>query len=154
MKRRAQFFILAMAVIVIVLLMFIPGFDDTLVRRNEASAVGHLRTLTILQTRYATGHPSKGFTCELGQLRIDTPPTGEYDPEAFLLADSWAGYRFGLSGCDASPNGVVVRYTATAVPVSPGKTGVRAFCADQSSELWFDASGSPENCLAAHRALL
>ena len=84
----------------------------------------------------------------------DTLLTGEYDREAFLLADSWAGYKFALSQCETGTSGVVIRYTATAVPVSPGKTGVRAFRVNQSGEIWFDLSGSPENCLAERRPAL
>ena len=44
------------------------------------------------------------------------------------------------------PEGVVVRYKATAVPVLPGKTGVRAFCTDQTGELRFGVNDSPETC--------
>jgi hypothetical protein len=48
---------------------------------------------------------------------------------------------------------LVMRYRAIAVPLEPGKSGVRAFCTDQTGALWYDPSGSPENCLATRRTI-
>lgn len=89
----------------------------------KPSQLEKLQTLMNLQMQYAAAHPAKGFACELAQLKTDTPPKGEYDPEAFLVADFYAGYKFSLAGCEASPNGVVIRYKATAVPRAPGESG-------------------------------
>jgi hypothetical protein len=67
-----------------------------------------------------------------------------YDVDAFLLSETQAGYRITFAGCEAEPNGVVQRYQIVTVPVEPGKSGVRAFCSDETGALWFDADGSAE----------
>ena len=87
-----------------------------------------------LETRYATAHPSKGFTCDFALLKTEVPSNRDPTHDGFLFSDSFEGYKFSLTGCEADPEGVVVRYKAAAVPVLPGKTGVRAFCTDQTGE--------------------
>jgi len=116
------------------------------VAHDEVSAVNGLRELTSLETRYATEHPSKGFTCDLALLKTEVPSNRDPTHDGFLFSDAFEGYKFSLTGCEADAEGVVVRYKATAVPVSPGKTGVRAFCTDQTGELRFGVSESPETC--------
>jgi hypothetical protein len=39
-------------------------------------------------------------------------------------------------------NPVVNRYEVTAVPLRPQKTGIRAFCTDQSGEIFYELTGS------------
>ena len=146
-RRSAVFSILGViTVFLIVAAILIPGQVDSRVARNEASAIGSLRALTTLQRRYAADNPSKGFACELAQLRAVALRNGESDHEALLVSQTYAGYRFSLSGCEADPNGAVVRYKATAIPSLPGETGVRAFCTDQTGELRYGVNGSPESC--------
>jgi hypothetical protein len=134
---------------------FIPVLDGPNSHRaaREAVAVGNLRKLSGLQRRFSATHPEKGFTCQLPLLKSTTSSSGDYDPEEFLLLDRYAGYRIRLDGCDPDPKGLVTRYWATAVPVEPGKSGVRAFCTDQSGTLWYDNGGSADNCLAQHRPI-
>jgi hypothetical protein len=153
-RRSAVFSILGVITVVLILAaIFNPVQVDSRVARNEASAIGSLRALVTLQRRYATDNPSKGFACELAQLRNVTPRNGESDHVALLVSESYAGYRFSLTGCEVDPNGVVIRYKATAMPRLPGETGVRAFCEDQTGEFWYATNGSAENCLGERRPL-
>jgi len=108
--------------------------------------VNGLRGLASLETRYAAAHPTNGFTCDFVLLKTEVPPSRDHTHEGFLFSDSFEGYKFSLTGCEADSEGVIVRYKATAVPVLPGKTGIRAFCTDQTGELRFGVNEFPETC--------
>lgn len=135
-----------LAFVLILAAIFIPGQIVSRMARNEANAMYSLRALTNLELRYAAAHPSKGFTCEFALLKTAAPSSGERIHEGFLVSDSFEGYKFSLTGCEVDPNAVVVRYKATAVPLLPGKTGVRAFCTDQTGELLYSVNESAERC--------
>jgi hypothetical protein len=145
LKRR--FPVLPIIVVVFALVLAAIIIPHNLVSRlatDEANAAGSLRALQGLQIRYAAEHPSKGFACEFAQLKAEASPNGEH--QQFLVSGSFEGYKFSLAKCEADSKGVVVRYRATAVPIVPGKSGVRAFCMDQTGELLFAVDGSPEGC--------
>jgi hypothetical protein len=135
--------------------LFVPVLDGPNSHRaaREAVAVGNLRRLATLQASYSVSHPDKGFACQLSLLKSTKSASDAYDPDEFLLLETYAGYRITLAGCEPGPNGIVMSYRAIAVPVELGKSGVRAFCSDQTGVLWYDASGSPENCLATRRSI-
>ena len=122
-------------------------------RANEAVAVGSLRRLTALQYEYAASHSTKGFACQLPLLKSGARYNEDYDSDALLLTGEYVGYRIAFVACEPEPNGVVTRYRIAAVPLKPGKSGVRAFCIDETGSLWYDASGSAENCLASRRTI-
>jgi hypothetical protein len=132
--------------VLIVAAIWIPHNLVSRVAHDEISAMNGLRGLTSLETRYATAHPSKGFTCDFALLKTEVPSHRDPTHDGFLFSDPFEGYKFLLTGCEADPEGVVVQYKATAVPVLPGKTGVRAFCTDQTGELRFGVNESPETC--------
>jgi type IV pilus assembly protein PilA len=146
-KRRGLVLPILGAIFVLLLAaVLIPHNMVSRLAHDEASAVSGLRALTSLELGYAAAHPSKGFTCDLAQLKTEVPSTGDHTREGFVFSDQFEGYTFSLTGCEADSEGVVVRYKATAVPALPGKTGVRAFCTDQTGELRFSVNGSPEAC--------
>jgi hypothetical protein len=135
--------------------LLVPTLDGPNSHRaaREATAAGNLRRLVTLQDSYSASHPDKGFSCQLSLLKSPKSSNGDYDPDEFLLSETHAGYRITLTGCEPGPNGLATLYRAIAVPLEPGKSGVRAFCIDQTGALWYDASGSPENCLATRRTI-
>lgn len=147
-KRRSSVLAIAGFVIfvLIVAAIWIPHNMVSRVAHDEVNAATGLRALTSLERRYAAAHPSKGFSCDFAELKTGIPSSGAHAGEGFLFSDPFEGYKFSLIGCEADPEGVVVRYKATAVPVLPGKTGVRAFCTDQTGELRFGVNESPETC--------
>lgn len=122
-------------------------------RASEAVAVGSLRRLTALQYEYAASHSTKGFACQLPLLKSGARYNEDYDSDALLLTGEYVGYRIAFVACEPEPNGVVTRYQISAVPLEPGKSGVRAFCIDETGSLWYDPSGSAENCLASRRTI-
>jgi len=147
-KRRSRVLLIVGAVIFVLILaaIWIPHNVVSRLARDEVSAMNSLRALKNFELRYAAAHPSKGFTCEFALLKTAPPPNGEHIHEGFLFSDSFDGYKFSLTGCEVDAKGVVVRYKATAVPLLPGKTGVRAFCIDQTGELLYGVNGSAESC--------
>jgi hypothetical protein len=119
--------------------------------RNEAAAVFNLREIDNLQRLYAAAHPDKGFTCELRELK--NSDQGRNDADELLTTGARVGYTFSLHNCSANSQAVVVHYQATAVPVEPGVTGLRAFCASETRIVWEDESGSGANCLQGQHPL-
>jgi hypothetical protein len=131
-----------------VLEFFSPSFHDKYfgVAQNESAAVGSLRKLNSLESQYAAAHADKGFACKLSLLQ----PTDETKP---LLTGVRSGYKFAVVGCAPGPSGLVAHYALTAVPPSPDRTGVRAFCTVESGNIFYDHTGSGSECLAARQPL-
>ena len=135
----------------LLVIAFSPHFHDSQggVRQNESAAVGSLRKIHDLQSKYAAAHPKEGFACQLQRLRPAEATATAYDPTTALLAGEWSGYKFVLAGCTPTEKGIVVRYQITAVPIARGLTGVRAFCADESGTLFHEENGSATECLSS-----
>jgi len=149
-----------MALILFVLLTVVlvqssPWWHDKYfgVAGNESAAVSVLRNVNALERRRAATHDDKGFTCVMKQLRETQLTSDAYDSSAALLTGQSRGYRFALVGCAPEANGIVTHYQATAVPVNPYGTGVRAFCTDESSQLFYDNEASASQCLALRQVL-
>jgi len=142
--------------LVVGLFIFTPNYTDShsAPRQNESAAIGHLHSLNMLQTRYAASHPGEGFACELSLLEPDQKVNDQYNRPSAPLSGQWSGYKFQVVDCGAEPSGIVARYRAIAVPVKRGETGNRAFCSDQSGEVFYDPAGSASNCLAKRRPIL
>jgi hypothetical protein len=147
-KRRSAVLPIIGTVILVLILaaVLIPGQIVSQLSRDEASAMESLHALRDLELRYAAVDPSKGFTCDFALLKMEAPSNKEQGHEGFLVSDSFEGYKFSLTGCEVDSQGVAVRYKASAVPLLPGKTGVRAFCTDQTGELRYGVNGSAESC--------
>jgi hypothetical protein len=134
--------------------LFIPTLDGPNSRRiaREAAAVGSLYRITALQNDYAAAHPAMGFACQLPSLKPSSYAKDDTQLDELLSGD-YAGYKISLTGCAPEPGGVVTQYRVTAVPLEPEKSDVRAFCADQTGVLWYDADGSAEKCLSVRRKI-
>jgi hypothetical protein len=120
------------------------------VSANEAAAVGKLRDLNDFQRKYPADHPENGFTCTLS-LPESAEPANRTDHD---MTSTQFGYNFAIINCRIDAKGRVIRYQATAVPIKLGTTGFRAYCTDDSEELWFDRSGSASQCLQSQHSLL
>jgi hypothetical protein len=99
-------------------------------------------------------HAGNGFACKLLLLKPTKQRTDiDYDPLSFLTTGIHSGYRFSLSNCGSDPNRPAIHYQLVAVPVEHGRTGFRAFCADESGSIWYDKAGSSTNCLTSRLPL-
>jgi hypothetical protein len=135
-------------------IMFVPVLDGPHSRRlaNEAFAASKLHDIVTLQDEYMAAHAYTGYACDLSLLK---PIAQQKFPESameFLTAGVQSGYRFSLVSCGSDASRASVRYQVAAVPVERGKTGLGAFCADETGAMWYDAKGSATNCLLSRRA--
>lgn len=105
----------------------------------ETSAIGSLRMIVSAQMAYAV-ECRGGYAPALEQLAsrgLLTPSLGS-DPAVHQ------GYQFTLAASASTPaavadtsscEGSIAAFTATAVPVEPGTTGVRFFRVDESGDM-------------------
>jgi hypothetical protein len=147
--------VVAFAVVFIFVFLSIPVLDGPGSRRSarEAAIVGTLRTLNRVQSEYASESSNQGFACDLLQFKSMESLKDLYVSEEFLASGTRSGYRFEVMNCQPDSVGVTRHYQIRAVPLDPGKSGVRAFCSDESGTLWYDPKGSASNCLASRRLL-
>jgi hypothetical protein len=126
-----------------------PWWYD-IVGQHERAAMKSLQGIHGLEVRYYAEHADKGFSCALEPLRAYA--SGD-DDWAEALGGTAKGYAFSVVACKPESNGEVKRYGLVAVPVKPGDSGVRAFCTDQTGQLYMDVEGSGEECLRGRVAV-
>src|SRR5262249_29250272 len=98
---------------------------------------------------YSSGHLDKGYTCSLSDLAEDN-----LLGRTHLIDGVRSGYRFELLGCTADEHGVVSNYRLVAYPVTQNRTGVRAFCTNESAVIRMDSKGSASDCVTGGDPLL
>jgi len=131
---------------------YLKGLRKQQNESNEAAAQNRVTILDMAEKGYATRHPDRGYTCELGTLSTAEPGAtpGEggfvYDPGQGNT--EWTGYRFEIVGCDGSP---VSKFRITAVPVDPD-SNTKMFCADQSGTVKSLAGTNGSTCFARGEA--
>ncbi len=104
--------LIVVAIILIIAAIAIPNLLRARMAANESSAVGSIRTIV----------------------------TSEIDQS--LAGGSKSGYNLAAPGGAPDANGIVQTFAASAVPVSVGTTGQRAFCSDESGVVRVDVSGA------------
>src|SRR5271163_2844433 len=135
--------LIVVAIILIIAAIAIPNLLRARMAANEASAVGSLRTINTaavsFNSTYQDGFPPTLVTLA-GALGAAAACTGAQQIDPVLAGGQKSGYNFKWTpgtvaiapvpaGCTA---GFVDGYEVSAVPVSPGTTGQRSFCSDQS----------------------
>jgi hypothetical protein len=117
---------------------------------NESAAVVCLHKVNALEISYSAAHLDKGFACEFTLLQAAERNSDPHHLTEALSGES-SGYTFALIGCTPEANGIVTHYQVTAVPSKPGVSGVRAFCTDQTGQLFYDNDSSVLRCFAARQ---
>jgi len=132
--------LIVVAIILIIAAIAIPNLTRSRASANEASAVESIHAIGTAQTSYATTYPQVGFASKLSQL--GPSPDGKTTSNAAnLIAGDLptkgvkSGYKFTLAGGGAD-------YTITATPQTPGKSGIRTFCSDQTSVIYYSDTDS------------
>lgn len=121
--------------------MAVRRMRDLMMLGYVDSAIGRVRTVAAAEEQFAKAHPEIGYTCSLSQLPHDELITG-------LVAKNqkYNGYLFEIVGCKASaPKKPNLIYQITARPL---RSGLPAFCSDDSGIVKSDYGGSVEKCLA------
>jgi hypothetical protein len=126
----------------------IPNLLKARTSANEAATIGDIRTVISAEAAYQ----GMSGTDEYGELLCLSEPQScrpDYagptflDPTLTSLADKNGYKRSFFSGEAGSTTGGIKSYAYTAVPLQPGKTGVRSFCGDGSGVICVNDDGSP-----------
>ncbi len=138
MKRSRGFTLIELMIVVAIILIIaaiaIPGYLDSKMSANEASAIGSLRAINVAEVSYQTAYPAKGYAVSLAALGGADPcvPSGEtaclIDPD--LSTGIKAGYTFAATG-STPMNQANLAYVAGAAPISFKHTGIRRFCSTE-----------------------
>lgn len=146
--------LIVVAIILIIAAIAIPNLLRARMAANEASAVGTLRTLNTAAITYESTY-GNGYPPTLASFGGGTPATCN---NANLVDDSIAappsqksGYVFTYQdGAGDVPNKALAggcagnnTYLTTAFPITPGTTGQRSFCSDQSGVIRYNTTGAP-----------
>jgi uncharacterized membrane protein YhaH (DUF805 family) len=150
--------VLVVPIIGIVAAIAIPSLLRARVSANESSAIGNVRTVISAQAAYQSAN--QGFyegqwECLAGVQTCIPDYTGPTFLDATLFAGPRSGYVHELHGGapaaaakGMSPSSTDA-FAVIAYPVTPGKTGVRAFCGDSSGRVCAITNGTRGELLAA-----
>ena len=142
-KRNAGFtlieLMIVVAIIAIIAAIAIPNLLRSRMSANEAGAAGAMRTISTAEVSYqAAGIDldanGQGLYATLAQLA--GPAQGQPFIDQVLGNGTKHGYTFEATPLNANA------YTATAVPVIAGQTGVRTYFVDASGVIRFEGDGS------------
>lgn len=145
--------LIVIAIILILMLMAIPTIGTMKKYADETSAKKSMQTIAQAELQYESTFPANGYACSTAALGGDPssgPPsvTGAQILQSDLASGIKSGYQFTIGNCQkVSANGVD-RYTAfqvNATPLTPGKTGDRGYCMDQTGVIKQDPAGGT-NC--------
>ncbi len=118
---------------------------------NEAAAIGSLRALNGAESTYAAVAAKGGFAPLLATLATPCPggTAAFISPDLSIDPAVKSGYTITMAAATVSSpgpldcNGVVseTAYYTTAVPVSAGTSGLRAFASSGAGAIFFDPTG-------------
>jgi prepilin-type N-terminal cleavage/methylation domain-containing protein len=143
--------LIVVAIIGIIAAIAVPGLLRARMSGNESSAIGSLRTVNSAQVAYASACGQNGFASAFAILGVPPPGgtnaflspdlTGAVNPQksgyVYTLA-AGAGSGPAANDCNGTPT--VTGYYASAVPVSPGTSGNRAFATSATGTVWQDVA--------------
>ncbi len=139
--------LIVVAIILIIAAIAIPNLLRSRMAANEASAVGSIRTVNTAQVTYASTYPNVGFATDLSNLGPTAGGVGGTSTNAGLIDSvlgcttgqpcKKSGYQFSINVVAGTP---VSTYTVNGDPITPGQTGQRYFCSDQSGVIRYDAA--------------
>jgi len=141
MKRRESNVALLVACCATIVIAAIVPFSHPRIPMNQMRTAHSVAQLIAAERQYTARFPVSGVTCDLHQLA----QSGMVD--GVLASGEKAGYKYELHGCDATAS--VAAFSISAVPISQGRTGEFAFCANQEGVLWYAGSGSADDCFRA-----
>jgi type IV pilus assembly protein PilA len=153
MNRRQKGFSLIELLIVVTIILIIsaiaiPNLMRSKMQANETAAVGALKALTESAVMYSNNYG--GFPHSIANLgpSVGAPSTSSAAADLIdsgLATGIKSGYKFNFAVIAADAAGNVVSYAITAVPVTPGSTGVRSFYTDESGTIRVSPNGTADS---------
>jgi type IV pilus assembly protein PilA len=151
--------LIVVAIIGIIAAIAVPGLLRARMSGNEASAIGSLRAINSGEVSYSSACGNNAYADLFATL--GTPPPG--GSQAFLSPDlttvpapqksgynytlaAGAGSAAGPADCNTTPT--VTAYYSSAVPMTPGTTGNRAFATNTAGTIWQDVGAAGANAPA------
>ena len=137
--------LIVVAIILIIAAIAIPNLLRARIAANEASAVGSVRSIVTAEVTYNSTWGT-GFATAITKLGGAVPCTASaataclIDP-VLSVNQVKSGYKLAAPG-GAAVGGIVQSFAVSAVPVTVGQTGQRAFCSDESGVVRFDPAGT------------
>lgn len=132
--------LVVVAILLVIMAMAIPSMLRARIAANEASAVNAVRSITTAQISYIISYPDSGYGATLDNLG---PGPGLPDPtHAGLLPASLGSAPYQHSGYQFTSTGTKLGFTAAAVPLTPGTSGVRSFCTDTPAAIYYSPTES------------
>jgi len=147
--------LIVVAIILIIAAIAIPNLLRSRMAANEASAVSGIRAISTAENSYNSVYPAVGYACTLSNL--GPPASGQASSTAADLLDpvisngTKSGYSFSLINCTGSSPASF--YNSTAVPITVGGTGQRAFCSNPSGIIQYAQDGVAADCIAGTAVL-
>src|SRR5579884_3899793 len=142
--------LIVVAIILIIAAIAIPNLIRSRMAANEASAVSGIRAITTAEHAYSTAYPDVGYTCSLTALG---PPASGQPPastasdilDPVISAGVKSGYSFAVNNCTGTPG---ANYQSSAVPLTVGGSGQRAFCSDGTGIIQYSIDGVAADCFS------
>jgi prepilin-type N-terminal cleavage/methylation domain-containing protein len=142
--------LIVVAIIGIIAAIAVPGLMRARMSGNEASAIGSMRSVNSSQSTYASSCASGNFSHAWANLAAGASPFLSVDITAApnqksgyqLTVNAGAGdVAWANNDCNGL-GGAGSTYYATAVPLTPGSTGSRAFATNLSAAIWQDTGAN------------
>lgn len=144
--------IIVIAIIGIITAIAVPAMLRAKWTGNEAAAIGSLRALNDAESSYAAVAGKGGFAPLLATLATPCPGSNAafISPDLSIDPAIKSGYTITVGPAAASSpgptdcNGVatISAYYTTAVPVSAGLSGARAFASSGAGAIFYDPTGT------------
>ena len=144
--------LIVVAIIGIIAAIAVPGLLRARMSGNEASAIGSMRAIDSAEVNYQGAAGGGGYAILLKTLATACPGGNQAFVSPDLKADpttksgytvtlaAGAGNVAGAKDCNGTATNST--YYATAVPVTIGTTGQRAFSTAAAGTIFFDSTGA------------
>ena len=147
--------LIVVAIIGIIAAIAVPGLLRARMSGNEASAIGSVRAISSGEATYAASCGGGGYAITLEDLATEPTAGGQafISPDLASTDVEKSGYQFSVDqgtdteavlADDATCNGTASEssFFVSAVPITPGSTGGRAFASDERGTIYQNLDGT------------